>query len=532
VQLVADAAELVRSTGEAAFQEFRQPDSRWRKGDRYVFVLDPQGFMHVHPDPELEGHDTIDLQDVEGKPIIRGLIAAATRFSNKPEGWYHYQWPVPRSLFPEWKSSHVRLARSPSGKSFIVGSGMYNNRMERAFVVDMVESATALLQDKGTAAFSVLRDPRELFIAKDAYVFVFDTNGVSLLNPAFPNLEGMNLRDLEDAAGNHPIREMMKTAESTGSGWVDYLWPRPGESVSTRKSTYVRRTTMNDQPVIVACGTYLEDAPKARLQLVRMSARELETFVREAAGLMEQRGERAFEEFRQKGSKWLEGDLYVYAWTMDGHEILNPVDPAMEGQDLSHRCDIHGRPVGEMILELSRSAQGEGWVHYMYPRPGELFPTWKSAFLMRVKLPNGEQRMVGAGLYNMQLDRPMLKDVVDRAAALIEEQGTEAFSKLRDPLGPFRFMNTYLFVQTPEGTEVANGAFPSLEGRNLMDVRDLDGVEVVRREIEEASRTGECWLTTSWQKPGGKAPARKLTYVKKATHGGRTYFVGSGIYVD
>jgi signal transduction histidine kinase len=531
VQMVAEAAELVRNQGEKAFAEFRQPDSRWRKGDRYVFVLDPDGFMQVHPDPELEGHEVLDLKDAHGKPIIRGLIAAALRFPDKPEGWFHYQWPAPESLFPQWKSSHVRVARTPSGKTFIVGSGLYNNRMERAFVVDLVDTATELVEEKGTAAFPLLRDPKGPFIAKDAYVFILDTNGVQLLNPAFSNLEGMNLRDLKDSAGKHPIREILKVAESKGSGWVDYLWPRPGESVSTRKSTYVRQTTLNDQPVIVGCGTYLEEAQKARLRVVRKSARELESFVRDAAKVMERQGDLAFEEFRRKGSKWLEGDLYLYAWTMDGHEILNPVDPAMEGQDLSQKRDILGRPVGQMILEVSRNPKGEGWIHYMYPRPGELFPAWKSAFLKRVKLPDGQQRIVGAGLYNMQIDRPMLKDVVDRAASLVEQRGPEAFPMLRDPHGPFRFMDVYLFVQTLDGTEVVNGAFPSLEGRNLMEIRDLNGVEVVRKEIEEAEQKGESWLTLSWQRPGSNAAARKLTYVKKAIHGGKSYFIGSGIYV-
>lgn len=67
---------------------------------------------------------------------------------------------------------------------------------------------------------------------------------------------------------------------------------------------------------------------------------------------------------------------------------------------------------------------------------------------------------------------------------------------------------------------------------NLLGVRDLDGVEVVRKEIEEADRKGESWLTISWQRPGSNSPARKLTYVKKAVHAGKAYFIGSGIYVE
>lgn len=105
VALVNDAAESVRSKGEAAFSDFRVSGSRWRREETYVFVLDPEGNMLVHPDPELEGRNVLALKDINGKPIIRGLIDAATAVPDKPEGWHHYQWPVPGGLLPRWKST-------------------------------------------------------------------------------------------------------------------------------------------------------------------------------------------------------------------------------------------------------------------------------------------------------------------------------------------------------------------------------------------------------------------------------------------
>ncbi len=77
VALVNDAAELVSIKGEAAFSDFGVSGSKWRQGDKYIFVLDTQGNMIVHPDPSMEGKNELDLKDVNGKPIIRGLIGAA-----------------------------------------------------------------------------------------------------------------------------------------------------------------------------------------------------------------------------------------------------------------------------------------------------------------------------------------------------------------------------------------------------------------------------------------------------------------------
>ncbi|HEX8942568.1 MAG TPA: cache domain-containing protein, partial [Gemmatimonadaceae bacterium] len=209
VALVDDATELVRAKGESAFAEFRIAGSRWRRGETYVFVLDPDGNMLVHSDSSMEGKNQLELKDVGGKPIIRGLLGAVTTLPGKHEGWYHYQWPVPGGLLPRWKSSYVRLVAAPSGKSYIVGSGMYNDRMERAFVVDAVTNAVGEIEKHGEAAFPIFRDPTSPFLAKDAYIFVIDMNGVELVNPNFPALEGRYVLDLVDKDGNYKHREML-----------------------------------------------------------------------------------------------------------------------------------------------------------------------------------------------------------------------------------------------------------------------------------------------------------------------------------
>jgi len=160
VALVKDATELVRTKGEAAFCDFRVSGSRWHQGETYIFVLDSNGNIVVHPDPELEGKNELDLKDINRKPISRGLIDAATTLPDKPEGWYHYQGPVSDGLLPRWKSSYVRLVTAPSGRRYIVSAGMYNDRMERAFVVDAVKDAVGQIEKNGRAAFPLFHDPR------------------------------------------------------------------------------------------------------------------------------------------------------------------------------------------------------------------------------------------------------------------------------------------------------------------------------------------------------------------------------------
>jgi signal transduction histidine kinase len=532
VALVNDAGDLIRDKGERVFDEFREPESRWRSGEKYVFVLDLEGNMLVHSDPGMEGKNQLELKDIDGRPIIRGLLDVASAVPGKPEGWYHYQWPVPGGLLPRWKTSFVRRVSAPSGKDYVVGSGVYNDRMERAFVVDAVKNAVAEVETRGTAAFPLFRDPTGPYLAKDAYIFVLEMNGVELVNPAHPNLEGTNLIDRKDTQGKYLIRELIQVVRNQDSGWVDYMWPKPGESVSTQKSAFVSKAKLGDRNVVVGCGVYLADAPKSARPIGKMTAPELMRLVREAAAVFAEKGEGAFADFRRKSSKWFHDDTYFFAWTMDGIRAFHAPKPEIEGENVADLTDVIGRQFGKMILEAGASPAGEGWIHYMYPQPEDIFPTWKSTFVKRVTFPSGKQHIIGCGIYQMQMNETFIEDVVSHAAALIEQKGKDAFSQLRDKKGPFVFMDTYVFVVTVDGFELVNPAQPSLEGRNLMELTDLRGKTVVKDEIATALEEGSAWRDGYWFRPGDNKPALKKTFVRKVRAGADTFVIGSGIYVE
>ena len=75
------------------------------------------------------------------------------------------------------------------------------------------------------AAFKAFHDPTGPFIAKDAYIFVLDPNGLELVNPAFPSPEGRNVLDMKDTEGKFLVREMLQVVKTRGAGWVNYICP-------------------------------------------------------------------------------------------------------------------------------------------------------------------------------------------------------------------------------------------------------------------------------------------------------------------
>jgi signal transduction histidine kinase len=257
VARVKKAAALVKSQGEAAFPAFRVKGSEWFQGDHYIIVGEMSGVNVCHPaQPEYEGQNQIDLKDANGKLIYQSFIRTAS--SKEKAGWVHYMWPRPGGSEPSWKSTYVVRAKAPSGTEYVVASGIYPTHNERSFVVTTVDNATRLLRKEGKAGFAALRDKSGDFLFGDVYVFVNDFTGSSIVNPPSPQLEGQNLIDLKDARGKLLIRDMVRALETRDSAWVEYMWPKPGESQPSRKSSYIRKVDVDGQLFIVGAGTYLD----------------------------------------------------------------------------------------------------------------------------------------------------------------------------------------------------------------------------------------------------------------------------------
>ena len=256
VNLVNDAAAEVNRKGENAFHEFMNNGSRWRSGETYVFVCGLKGDIFVHEDPALVGKNEYELRDVNGKPIVQWFIRKALGVGQC--GWTHYEWVKPGKTSPSWKSTYIKLAKSPSGTIYAVGSGLYNMHMEKEFAIDAVNDAMSLIRTMGKDAFRILRDTASEFVYKDTYVFVLDSLYNTLVNPADPALEGKNQKDMKDPSGKLFIQDIVRTALENWQGWVDYLWPKPGTTKAVRKASYVKKMIVRGEVFIVGTGVYLD----------------------------------------------------------------------------------------------------------------------------------------------------------------------------------------------------------------------------------------------------------------------------------
>ena len=123
----------------------------------------------------------------------------------------------------------------------------------------MVNKAAALVESKGRAAFSEFRKRDSEWWFGNTYLFAYDKDMNVLLNPAFPKREGTNVRGEKDANGKLFQDELWRTAQSKeGAGWVDYMFPKPGQTQPSQKWGYVKGVKIDGSPGLIGAGFYPE----------------------------------------------------------------------------------------------------------------------------------------------------------------------------------------------------------------------------------------------------------------------------------
>ncbi len=90
--------------------------------------------------------------------------------------------------------------------------------------------------------------------------------------------------------------------------------------------------------------------------------------------------------------------------------------------------------------------------------------------------------------------------------------------------------NDYIFVSDMAVRSVMHPIKPELDGKDLSNLRDPNGVALFVEFAKTVRERGAGFVSYSWPKPGRVAPVEKLSYVRGFTPWG--WIVGSGIYVD
>ena len=114
-----------------------------------------------------------------------------------------------------------------------------------------------------------------------------------------------------------------------------------------------------------------------------------------------------------------------------------------------------------------------------------------------------------------------------RAAAFIKEKGADAAYAEFINGTSFKDRDLYVSVYDLKGNCLAHGANPKLVGKNLWELKDMNGVEIIKMQTALATTKGEGWSEPfTFVNPQTKAMQPKETYVQRV---GDTW-VGVGHY--
>ncbi|MGY1709010.1 methyl-accepting chemotaxis protein [Geodermatophilus sp. SYSU D00758] len=126
------------------------------------------------------------------------------------------------------------------------------------------ELTRAAAQQAATAAL------RELRYSGEEYFWVNDMTPTMVMHPIKPEMDGTDLSRTEDPTGARLFVEMVDVVEREGSGFVSYLWPKPGEEDPQPKVSFV--AGYEPWGWVVGSGLYVADLDGAfRAELLDMA---------------------------------------------------------------------------------------------------------------------------------------------------------------------------------------------------------------------------------------------------------------------
>jgi len=95
------------------------------------------------------------------------------------------------------------------------------------------------------------------------------------------------------------------------------------------------------------------------------------------------------------------GAGYFFAYVDNGIVLFDGNKPAAAGDDRSGNKDSNGKPTVANMIAAARAEAGEGFVDYMFPKPGETKPSPKLAYVQRFAPWDA---VIGTGAYTDDIE--------------------------------------------------------------------------------------------------------------------------------
>lgn len=123
------------------------------------------------------------------------------------------------------------------------------------------------------------------------------------------------------------------------------------------------------------------------------SADEAVAMVKKAVAFAKANGkEKAFAEFSNPKGQFVDRDLYVMAYDMEGNNKAHGGNAKLVGKNLIEIKDADGKYIVKGLIETAK--KGGGWFDYKWPNPAKVVEP-KSTYVEKID----NDTLVGVGIY-------------------------------------------------------------------------------------------------------------------------------------
>jgi len=106
--------------------------------------------------------------------------------------------------------------------------------------------------------------------------------------------------------------------------------------------------------------------------------------------------------------------------------------------------------------------------------------------------------------------------MVKKGISFIKTEGRDkGYAEITNKSGQFKDRDLYLVVYGLDGTVRAHGANEKMVGKNLIDLKDVDGKPFVKERVELAAAKGSFWQDYKFTNPVSKKIEPKSMYCEK-----------------
>jgi len=187
----------------------------------------------------------------------------------------------------------------------------------------------------------------------NGYFWINDTKAVIVMHPIKPQLNGKNLYNYKDKGGKLIFKEFANVGKNEGSGFVDYVWPKPGFEKPQKKVSFVKLFKEFDW--VVGTGSYVSDISE------KIKKEALSTISKMRYG--------------KSGYFWINDT--------SAKVIMHPIKPSLDGKDLTNLKDKNGKFIFQEFVKVANKDSKGGLVPYLWPKPGFDAPQQKLSYVQK-----------------------------------------------------------------------------------------------------------------------------------------------------